>query len=310
MRKKKISQLRNALRTDKDSATKVLDTFEKNNSNLRRIIFFFIILLLGTGSIFILEIFYPKLEHKETLRDMALAITAVGLVEFLNLLLRSGEIEEAFDRSIHKNLPESIQRVRDSGLLDYHENLTIEELGKKISNSYNTDIKILRIRFFEFALLKSEIRKSILDNECTVEIILLTPFSTAMIEKRIKQVQEGVASTEDIIIFQNQILSIIKEIDSFRGSLEENYKTKLMLKVHNSFTSVSLTGFNHEWILGIFLLGQDVINGSHLTIKGSDKPFQIAADKHYKIQNKLSWPFPFNENWETKKQFLESIASK
>ncbi|MDI1256622.1 MAG: hypothetical protein PSV16_11030 [Flavobacterium sp.] len=304
------NRLKEARERDPEEAEKLFDHLETRSIRFRRIIFFLIILLLGLGVVFLSEIVWKDAQYKEILRDTFLALSAVGLVELLNLLLLSDETERIIDKSIRKNLPSSLNRVRLAGIVDFSSEFDVTEIKRKIRNCENCTIRILRMRFIEFESLKKELELAITENKCTVEIILLTPYATGVIKSRIKTFENNPPRQLQVETFQSQMRTVIRDIDMFRSQKLKGYQNKLLLNIHNSFVSTSLTGFDHEWKLGFFFLGEDVMNGSHLTVKGVDKIMQKTLFTHYAKQKQLSWSYPFDADEKKQDDFLREIAEK
>lgn len=244
---------------------------------------FLLLIVFGASLIFISKrIKDPNSELHFMLHELGiLFVTIVPMILIYERILRNSflsEMGEKMNDVIKENIPESIERIRESGLCDVTGKLRYETVLKQLDQTSNAKFRILKIWIPSFELLHDALLDAIVKRQCEVEILLLHPHCTEAIEKRSK------AYNQDLSRVQSHITNNLRDLMELYRQLPAEYKNKLTVKLHRDFISLSLLGVDNTFYAGLYLHGRVATEGTQLRVKGKGTPFYTELYKHFKYQ--------------------------
>lgn len=244
-----------------------------------------LLFIIGVFLIYIAQfIVYP---YDHVCRDIGIAFFPISVIGFAyEYILRQSFIkgmEAQIKIVVDDRMPSSLKHLRDSGVVDAYPILDTQNLCEHIVNSKNVEIKILDIWFEYLHLIKEDIIKAIVSENCSVRIMIWDIRNKDVLKRRSKSLgfEEG-AST-----LMGYIVDNLRTLDSMQRRLAEidpSSVGRLQIKLYSSFIGISLFGIGPDYYLGFYLREKLSSQGTQFKVSGYNRFFYHQIDDHFERQ--------------------------
>ena len=217
-----------------------------------------------------------------------LFVTIVPIIFVYERVLRNfflSEMEEKMKTVVGENIPEHIENIRESGVIDVFNKLKYDIFIKKLEKTAKTKVRFFKIWIPSFETIKECLYDLIVHKQSEVEVILLHPHSHEAMEKRGRQYKY----TKERI--RDHIIENLRDLCELHEKLPDNFKNKLKVKLHKDFISISLVGIENYFWIGFYLAGRVATEGTQIKIHGRGAFFYLEIYNHFMYQ------------WERSEQF-------
>lgn len=147
-----------------------------------------------------------------------------------------------------------IEKIKELGVVDVLPVFDLERAIREVKEGTTLFLQRLYFTPQNFELLSDSIPDLIMNKNCTVQILLSSPWETLILEKRRKSspAYKKAIHLRLELIRGNIIMQLLGLFDILE-SLPENKKQNLQVKIHDNFTIGPITGYNDIIVYGHYL---------------------------------------------------------
>lgn len=210
------------------------------------------------------------------------------------------ELKEDFARLVEKVANESNYKVRNlysSGIYDVYPNLETLKVYDLIKEIQGGEIIIMRMYLSEseFKIVRDYMKHFIINNNCSVRIILLSPSQKTAIETRLRRTSKYSIRTAEIYVkeIERQLLYLYHlklELE------EEGFENRLNVRVHEDFISTAIIGYKDEILYSHYLHGRFSEQGAQTRVRGKDRLVYKEYSTHYELQWQNAFEYQVIDN--------------
>ncbi|MDI9857962.1 hypothetical protein [Flectobacillus roseus] len=223
--------------------------------------------------------------------------TIVPILFVYEFILRASFILEmkenvsaVFEEATKIIVPERYHNIRTLGINDTFYKLNLDMINRDIINSFECEIKFLKIWIPLIEKFEDSIVNAINLNKCSVRIILLDPENGVDVMKKRSLCLKyfNFERTRDAIIQNREVLQ------SIYNRLDIDKKDKLKLKFHNDFVAISLIGIDSKLIQGFYLHDKIATEGTHIVVRDKASMFHKDLSYHFEKQWNMAKEYKFD----------------
>lgn len=253
--------------------------FIKMNADLRQAL----ILIICVGVIFLFiadQLEKGHVPNAGILHEIGvLCVTITPVLFVYELVLRrlfasemSKEMHEVLHGSfkndvfkiIEQSMPLSYDNILKHGISDAYADLDPSHLKRRIEESSNTEIKMIKIwiPYMDEVFKPDLLIDSIILRGCSYKIVLCDPNCNAVIANRSQTLKLDPGH------YAEKIKSTLRYLQNIWRMLDEKgFSDKLEVLVHDNFIAGSLIGFKDYYILGFYLHSRLATQGMQIKIE-------------------------------------------
>lgn len=225
-----------------------------------------------TPILFIYELALRRLFINEMSKEMT---------EVLN-----GSFKNDVFKIIEKSMPLSYDNILKHGISDAYEDLDPAHLKRRIEESSNTEIRMIKIwiPYLDEVFKPDLLIDSVIRRGCSYKIVLCDPDCRDIIVSRSKTLK---IEPEH---YAQKIKSTLKYLENIWRRLDEQgVSDKLQVAVHGDFIAGSLIGFKDYYIFGFYLHSRLATQGMQIKIEkgihtNGASSFYSQLDNHFHEQ--------------------------
>jgi len=225
-----------------------------------------------------------------------LFISVTPIVLIYENILRNrmhSEMARSIKSALIETEPIGIQNMLALGISDASSSLQIEEIKKnldKLKPGTTVTVSNIYIPSLKFDENSDSIFSDAIRRGCSFNILLADFEAPEALIKRSKAAKDGSELKEYKAGIEYNLAFLYKEWQNLRYAYE---RSRLNIRLHNDFLSVSSWGFGDCFIIGTYLHGRSAVKGTQIrvvkNVLGGLSKFYKELDRNFELQWKMAY---------------------